>query len=149
MKDPSFRGKPSSTHLIWLDRNSQGDGVQKRFHEEGLRKWCQKCGVDFERDKRVDHERDDEPHLQYRCVFSWQDHADEEFEMDGESWDLSTQKTPRTFVEIDDEGKMRVKSWDDEYVLDVHELWYDGPSLVFEAAEFDGRRRLKAKKLKP
>ena len=53
----------------------------------------------------------------------------------------------RAFVEIDSDGKARVKGWTTEGVVDVTELRVDGPSLVFEAVEFDDTKPLDARVL--
>ncbi|MDG5778509.1 hypothetical protein VB773_11925 [Haloarculaceae archaeon H-GB2-1] len=149
MKDPSFSGKPSPAHILWRDGDvDSGRPTHKRFDEPTLRKWCSNYGVDVETPERVDHERSDEVRQQLQCVFSWQEDAGEHFEIDGSEWDIEAQKTPRTFVEIDTKGLMRVKSWDSEYVLDVYEIRYDGASLVLRAEEFDGPKRLEVTKLR-
>ena len=137
MEPSTFRGKPSDSHVIWR-RSGAGESVPKRFDERRLREWCSERGVDFETDRRVDHDRSDQPRKQYRCVFAW---ADEE-------WEIATRETPRTFLKIDDAGATRVKSWDEEYVLGVEELTLDGGAFVFRAAQFDGTKRLDARKLK-
>jgi hypothetical protein len=144
MKAPTFGGKPSETHLIW---RQSGTG-EKRFDEDALRKWCDAHGVDFEQSKRVDHDRGDQPRQQHRLVFAWAEAASESFAVGDDEWEIETQKTPRTFVEIDSLGESRVKSWDSEHVLDIEELWYDGSALVFEAAETTGPMQLDAAKLK-
>ena len=56
-------------------------------------------------------------------------------------------RRPRAFVEIDSDGKARVKGWTTEGVVDVTELRVDGPSLVFEAVEFDDTNPLDARVL--
>ncbi|WP_123534586.1 hypothetical protein [Halosimplex salinum] len=147
MEPPTFRGKPSDSHVIWR-RSGAGADASKRFDEKHLRRWCSARGVDFETDKRVDHDRSDQPREQYRCVFAWSDAESESFDMGDDEWEIATQETPETFVEIDDAGEVRFKSWDDEFVLDVEELWLDGDAFVFRAAEFDGAKRLDARKLK-
>jgi len=148
MKAPTFRGKPTDEHVIWRRGSGAGD-ADKRFDERRLREWCSAHGVEFETDKRVDHDRGDRPKQQYRCVFSWTEEAGDSFEIDGQQWDIAAQKTPRTFVEIDADGLMRVESWETEHVVDVEQLRCDGASLVFEAAGMDGTKRLRAAKLKP
>lgn len=144
MKAPTFGGKPSDTHVIW---RQSGTG-EKRFDEEALRKWCSAHDVDFESSKRVDHDRGSQPRLQHRLVFTWADQASESFSVGDEDWEIETQKTPRTFVEIDSKGMVRIKGWDNEHVLDLNELWWDGQALVFEASELSSTKRLNAAKLK-
>jgi hypothetical protein len=143
MKAPTFGGKPSDTHVVWRDSGAS----EKRFDEAELRKWCSHYDVDLETSKRVDHDRADETRQQHRIVFAWTDSESESFSMGEDDWQITAQKTPRTFLEIDSKGEVRVKGWNSEQVLDVTELWWDGSSLVFEAAEFDDTKRLDARKL--
>lgn len=138
MEAPTFGGKPSDAHVIW--RGSGGN--VKRFDEGLLRRWCSKYGVDYESSKRVDHDRGSDPRQQHRIVFAWDDSASESFAVGDDEWEIQTQKTPRTFVEIDSEGEARIRGWNSERVLDVHELRVDGASLVLEAAELPGKKRL-------
>ena len=145
MKAPTFGGKPSETHVIWR----QSGAGEKRFDEDALRQWCSNYDVDYETSRRVDHDRGSDPRLQHRLVFAWADQATESFAVGDDEWEIETQKTPRTFVEIDSKGRARIKSWESEHVVDVGELWHDGPGLVFETAETDSAKRLDARKLKP
>ena len=144
MEAPTFGGKPSDAHVIW--RGSGGS--VKRFDEELLRRWSSKYALDFESDRRVDHDRGSEPRTQYQVVFVWEEGASESFSVGDDQWEIQTQETPRTFFEVDSEGLARVRGWDSEAVLDVHELRVDGSSLVLEAAELDGTKRLDARKLR-
>jgi hypothetical protein len=143
MKPPTFRGKPSDDHVIWRRKG----GAAKRFDEDRLREWCARRHIDFETAKRVDHERSERPRDQYRVVFAWSDTEGESFDLGDEQWQIETGETPRTFLEIDSEGEARLKSWSSERILDIEELQVDGDALVFDAAEFDGRKRLDAAKL--
>jgi hypothetical protein len=118
MQAPTFGGKPSDSHVIWRGLG----GSVKRFDERLLRRWCSKYGVDYESSKRVDHDRGSDPRQQHRIVFAWDDSASESFAVGDDEWEIRTQKTPRTFIEIDSEGEARIRSWDSERVLDVHEL---------------------------
>lgn len=138
MKAPTFGGKPSEAHVIWRDSEA-GD---KRFDQAALGEWCSANGVDYEQSSRVDHERGSDPRLQHRLVFAWADHASESFEFGDDEWEIETQKTPRTFIEIDSAGVARIKSWESEHVVDLTELWYDGSALVFEAEETSAPKRL-------
>jgi len=144
MEAPSFGGKPSDAHVIWRGTG----GSVKRFDEELLGRWAEKYAADFESDRRVDHERGADPRVQLRVVFAWGEGASESFSVGDDEWDIRTQETPRTFFEIDSEGLARVNGWDTEAILDVHELRVDGPTLVIEAPEFSGPRRLDARKLR-
>lgn len=149
MKSQSFSGKPSPNHIIWEDGTRSAERGQKRFDEERLKQWCRKHDIDYETSRRVDHDRAPEARDQYRCIFAWKDGAGESFEMDGKEWDIEAQKTPRTFLEIDSKGLVRIKGWESEQVLDVVELRHDGTALVVSAADADGSYRLDARKLKP
>ncbi|QPV62631.1 hypothetical protein I7X12_18175 [Halosimplex litoreum] len=51
------------------------------------------------------------------------------------------------FLEIDETGEARLKSWTDEYVFDLEALWTDGDAVAFRAAGVDGAKRLDARKL--
>jgi hypothetical protein len=144
MEAPTFGGKPSDAHVIW--RGSGGS--VKRFDEELLRRWSSTHALDFESDRRVDHDRGSDPRTQYQVVFAWGDGASESFSVGDDEWEIRTQETPRTFFEVDSEGVARVRGWDSQALLDVHELRVDGSSLVVEAAELDGTKRLDARKLR-
>ncbi|WP_415382149.1 hypothetical protein [Halosimplex sp. TS25] len=146
MEPPSFRGKPSESHVVWR-RSGAEETVPKRFDEQELRAWCSAHGFDFETDKRVDHGRAEEPREQYRTVFAWADEESESFGLGDDEWEIETQETPRTFLEIDGKGQARLKTWTEEYVFDVEELWLDGRSFVFRAAAIDGAKRLDTRKL--
>ncbi|WP_459194172.1 hypothetical protein [Halosimplex sp. J119] len=146
MEAPSFRGKPSESHVIWR-RSGAKEDVPKRFDERALRAWCSTHDFDFETDKRVDHDRADEPREQYRTVFAWADAESESFGLGDDEWEIATQETPRTFLELDERGEARLKTWTDEYTFDVGELWLDGSAFVFRAAGIDGAKRLDARKL--
>jgi len=65
----------------------------------------------------------------------------------GDEWEIATQETPRTFLEIDEAGEARLKSWTDEYVFDLDELWADGAAVAFRATGIDGAKRLDSRKL--
>jgi len=144
MEPPTFRGKPSDDHVIWRRKG----GANKRFDEDALREWCASRGIDFETSKRVDHDRSSRPRVQYRVVFTWTSEEGESFDMGDEEWDISTGKTPRMFLEIDDAGEARLKSWSSERVLDIEELWLDGEALVFDADGLDGAKRLDTRTLR-
>jgi len=141
MKSPSLGNKPSQQHIVWT---SGGEEDIKRFHEDYLKQWCQHFDFDFETYKRTDHERSGETRRQYQCVFSYQEGAGDSFEMNGEEWAIETDKTPRTFIEIDEEGVMRAQGWSVEKIIDVVELWHEGPELLVESRGKDNRMRLDA-----
>ena len=81
-------------------------------------------------------------------MFTWTSEEGESFDMGDEEWDISTGKTPRMFLEIDDAGEARLKSWSSERVLDIEELWLDGEALVFDADGLDGAKRLDTRTLR-
>jgi len=146
MKSPALGRKPSERHIIWTDSGKVGT---KRFHEALLKKWCRKFAAGFEEYSRVDHERSEEPRRQYQCVFSYQKGAGDSFDMGDQEWEITTQKTPRTFVEIDEEGVMRIQGWSIERILDVEQLWYDGSELVVKTSGKDNDLRIDARDLIP
>lgn len=139
----SFREKPSKKHVIWT-RETRDGARTKRFDDEHFEKWARHYNFDFEISKRVDHDRGEKPRQQFRCVFAWGDTGGERFEFGDEEWELGSQETPRTFVEIDEEGIARVKGWHDEAVFDIEELRHEGPKLLLrttggERKRIDGR----------
>lgn len=146
MKSPSIGRKPSDHHIVW--KSGKNDQT-KRFHESLLKKWCRKFSIDFENYTRVDHERSDEPRTQYQCVFSYQSGAGESFDMGDEEWTVQAEETPRTFVEIDESGAMRIQGWSVERIVDVEELWYDGSQLVVKPDGEDRKLTIDATDLRP
>jgi hypothetical protein len=142
MRKPAFGGHPSETHFLWSD-----DGG-KRFDLERLQSWCARYDLTLERDKRVDHDRGDELREQYRVVVTWADGETESFDMGEEKWSMTTQETPRTFLEIDTEGMARVAATESEQVLDLQECWTDGPALCFVANGVEGTKRLPLQRLR-
>ena len=140
----SFRGKPSNSHIIWTETTR--DGVEtRRFDEEHFQKWATHVGFDFETATRVDHERNERPRTQYRVVFSWGTVDSETIEFDDDEWSLGPQKTPRTFIEIDDTGAARVKGWHFETVIEIREMRHKGPELLIDTEE-SGAKRLNGRK---
>ena len=146
MERPSISRKPSKAHIVWTPDPETG---VKRFHEEHLQKWCRHFGFDFERYSRVDHDRGDDSRTQYQCVFSYQKDNSESIEMDGKEWSIATEKMPRTFVEIDEEGLLRIQGWSTERIIDVRELWHDGPELLIRSNDDGSALRLDARDLTP
>lgn len=140
----SFRGKPSKSHIIWV-RETRDGVTNKRFDSDHFRKWAAHCGFDFETTTRVDHDRADEPREQFRVVFKWGTVQQEEIEFGDESWEFGKQKTPRTFIEVDEEGVARVKGWRFERLLDITMMRHKGPELLIETASGE-RKRLNGRK---
>jgi hypothetical protein len=137
--DGSFRGKPSKSHIIWT-RQTRNGAASKKFDHDHFEKWASHCGFDFEQSTRVDHDRSDEPRTQYRCIFKWGRIESETMEMGDEEWSLGSQKTPRTFIELDGEGLARVKGWEFETVMDVVEMRHKGPELLIKTADGTQKR---------
>lgn len=140
MKTGGFRGKPSPAHIVWTSGGGRDSAGKTRFDHQHFEKWASHCGFDFENDTRVDHDRADEPRMQYRCVFAWGQTKGETIEMGDEEWSLGAQKTPRTFIEIDEEAQARVKGWSFETVFDVVELRHKGPELLIATRPGDKKR---------
>lgn len=143
MRRPAFGGHPSETHVLWQD----SDGP-KRFDEDRLRSWCERHDLEFQTDSRVDHGRSEELRGQYRIVVTWSTGESESFDVDGDQWEITTQRTPATFVEIDSDGVARVATGDGERVLDLQELWTDGATLCFRADGFESAKRLPIDRLR-
>ena len=80
-------------------------------------------------------------------MFARADEESESFDMGDEEWEIATRETPWTFLETDDAGEIRIESWNEEYVLDLEGLTPDGDAFVFRATQFDGTKRLDARKL--
>lgn len=139
MTNGSFRGKPSKSHIIWT-RETRNGATNKQFDHAHFEKWVDHCGFDFQQATRVDHDRADEPRTQYRCVFKWGRMEGETMELGDEEWSLGTQKTPRTFIELDDEGLARVKGWSFETVMNVTDMRHKGPELLIVTASGDKKR---------
>lgn len=144
MKRPSISRKPTKAHIVWTSDDDKG---VKRFDENHLRKWCNHYGFDFERYTRVDHDRSDEPRTQYQCVFSYQRGAGDSFSMGDREWSIQTNKTPKTFIEIDEEGMLRVQGWSTNRVIDIESLWHKGSALLIRSADGDKDLKLDAKDL--
>jgi hypothetical protein len=141
-----FRGRPSKKHIIWT-RETRDSVTKKRFDDERFEKWANHYNFDFETSKRVDHDRAEGPRMQYRCVFAWGQMEGKRFEFGDEEWDLGSQKTPRTFIEVDGEGYARIKDWGNEDVYNVRTMKYRGPNLLVRTSGGE-EIRLEGKKLK-
>lgn len=136
MPSRNFRGKPSDSHIIW-SRETRNGVARKRFDSDRLEQWAGHFGFDLEREKRVDHDRGADKRTQYQCVFAWTSTGGESIEFGDEEWELGNQRTPRTFIEIDDEGIARVKSWDDEFIVDIKTMAHKGPVLLVQTSDGD------------
>lgn len=134
-----YRDRPSKKHVIWTRRTR--DGVtKKRFDNEHFEKWASHYDFDFETARRTDHERADESRVQFRCVFSWGETESQSFEFGEEEWELAGQETPRTFVEIDEEGVARIKGWNSEMLCTITEMQFDGPTLRIKTSNDETKR---------
>lgn len=145
MKNGGFRSKPTPAHIIWVRGGGRGSGGKKRFDDAHFEKWASHCGFDFERETMVDHERADEPRTQHRVVFTWGTSDEETISLGDEEWSMGSQRTPRTFIEVDEAGLARVKGWSFERVIDVVEMRHKGPELLIEDASGE-KKRLNARK---
>lgn len=122
-----FGSKPSEAHVIW--RSGRDNGGEKRFDFEYLELWAAHFGADYEQWERVDHERSAEPRVQHVCVFARSKSGGEEVSLGGESWNMGAVEKPRTFIEIDEAGLLRLQGWTTAATLDVDELVIDGTIL--------------------
>lgn len=141
----SFRGKPTKKHILW-SRETRDGAARKRFDRDYFSRWAAHYDVDFDTDTRVDHDRSDDPRAQCRCVFTWERMESESVELGDEEWSFGQQRTPRTFIEIDEKGLARIRDWDDERVVDLRVLRHEGPVLFGERAD-GNNERLDARRL--
>lgn len=141
----TFGQKPSNSHVVWTNRSGEGKG-KKRFDFNYLRLWAANFGIDYETRIRVDHDRSERPREQHLVVFEWTTTDSETLEMGDSSWEFGGNETPRTFVEIDERGVARMKSWDREVIVDLRELWIEGPVLRMKTAEH-GKKTLDTRNL--
>ncbi|MBV0903390.1 hypothetical protein [Haloarcula salina] len=128
-----FGSKPSDAHVIW--RSGRNNDGKKKFDFEYLELWAAHFGVDFEQWTRVDHDRGDEPREQFACVFRWSKTGGQELSVGDEEWTMGTQRKPRTFLEIDEEGMVRLRGWSTEATLDVDELVLQKTVLKLRTAD--------------
>jgi len=139
-----FGSKPSDSHIIW--RNGRDDGGIKRFDFEYLELWAAHFGVEYAEWERVDHDRGDEPRAQHVCVFTRAKSGGKEVSLDGETWAMGGTEKPRTFLEIDDAGMLRLRGWTTKRIIDVDELVVDGPRIRLRTADGE-TKSLDARKL--
>jgi hypothetical protein len=128
-----FGSKPTDAHVIW--RSGRDDDGAKRFDFEYLELWAAHFGADYEEWERVDHERSDEPRTQHVCVFSRTRAGGDEVSLGGETWTMGATEKPRTFIEIDEAGLLRLQGWSTQAILDVTELVIDGPTLKLRTVD--------------
>jgi hypothetical protein len=132
-----FNSKPTDAHVIW--RSGRDSDGKKKFDFEYLRLWAAHFGVEYKQWERVDHERADEPRTQHVCVFRRATTDENELSLDGESWSMGTVKKPRTFVEIDEAGVIRLRSWSHKNIYDAEEFFID--STVFKLKTANGEKK--------
>lgn len=138
-----YRDRPSEAHIIWT-RKIRNGATKKRFDTDRLETWAAHYGFDVEQTRRTDHERSDKSRLQMRCVFARGQRSAESFEFGDDEWEIASQETPRTFVEIDEAGVARLEGWETETLCDVREMQFEGPVLHItttdgESLRVDGR----------
>lgn len=145
VKIGSFRGKPSQSHILWTRRAGDGNG-SKRFDEDHFRRWVTHCGFDFDKQKRIDHERAAESRLQFRCVFRWGTREETSVQIGASELTLGSQKTPITFIEIDEAGDARIKVGNTEEIYHIVELRHQGKVLLLKT-ESGAKKKLDGDKL--
>ncbi|WP_277541622.1 hypothetical protein [Haloarcula laminariae] len=128
-----FGSKPSEAHVIW--RSGRDADGQKRFDFEYLELWAAHFGIDYEEWERVDHERGEQARKQHVCVFARAETGGTEVSLGGESWSMDAATKPRTFIEIDEAGMVRLQGWTTKTTLDVVELVIDGTTLKLRTAD--------------
>jgi len=128
-----FGSKPSEAHVIW--RSGRDNDGKKRFDFEYLELWAAHFGADYEEWERVDHERSEEPRVQHVCVFARTKSGGEEVSLGGKSWNMAAVEKPRTFIEVDGAGLLRLQGWSTAATLDVDELVIDGTTLKIRSAD--------------
>lgn len=142
-----FGSKPSDAHVIW--RSGRDDDGTKRFDFEYLELWAANFGVEYEQWERVDHQRGDEPRQQHVCVFTRARSGGEEVSLGGETWTMAATDRPRTFIEIDEAGMLRLQGWSTEATIDVDELVVDGTTLKLRTAAGETKSLDTAKLMSP
>jgi hypothetical protein len=128
-----FGSKPSDAHVVW--RSGRNNDGKKRFDFEYLELWAAHFGAEYEEWERVDHERGEESRQQHVCVFARTKGDETAVSLDGESWTMGATEKPRTFVEIDEAGMLRLQGWSTESIFDVSELVIDGATLKLRTAD--------------
>jgi hypothetical protein len=134
-----YRDRPSKAHIIWTRETRDGAGT-KRFDGERFEKWADHCGFDFETTRRTDHDRADESRRQFQCIFAWGTSNSERIELGDEEWELASQETPQTFIEIDEEGVARLKGWNSETLCDIREMRFEESTLRIRTQSGDTKR---------
>lgn len=145
MKIGSFRGKPSKSHILWTRGGGEGT-ASKRFDEAHFRRWVAHCGFDFDKQKRIDHDRADVSRLQFRCVFRWGTREEKSVQIGESELNLGSQKTPIAFIEIDEAGQARIKVGRTESIYDLAELRHEGKTLLL-TTESGEKKKLDGEKL--
>ena len=132
--------RPSERHVVWPTESSSGP--DRAVDPRPLVAWSERFGFDVERTTRVDHDRADGPRPQIRVVFRRDRAESRTLSLGDREWTLGGHEVPAGFVEIDDRGAARVKTWETDRVLDLQSLRIDGATLCLEAESFPGEKRL-------
>lgn len=134
MERRSIKKKPSKAHIVWTP---DPDRDLKRFDERHMRKWCNYLGADFEKYSRVDHDRGEDSRTQYQCVFTYQKDGRKAVNVGGKQLTMKTSEIPDTFIELDEEGVMRIQGKSKAQILDVQEFWHKGRVIFVRAKNRD------------
>jgi hypothetical protein len=121
-------GKPSDGHVIWCG----GDG--KQFDFEYLALWAALFGYEFGQWERVDRERPDQPGQRQVCVFA-RGVETESSPGRAETGTADDGARPRTFLEIDEAGVVRLRGWNTDTTIAVTELSVDGRTLTLRTVD--------------
>jgi hypothetical protein len=132
--------RPSERHVVWPTEGLSGP--DRAVDPRPLLAWSDRFDFDAQRTTRVDHDRADDPRPQVRVVFRWESVEPQTLTMGDREWTLGGQEVPGGFVEIDDRGAARIKTWETDRVFDLAALRVDGPTLVLDAEAFDDEKRL-------
>ena len=133
-----FGSKPSDAHIIWRTGRDQ-DG-KKRFDFEYLELWAAHFGVDYEEWTRTDHRRSDDSRAQHALIFHYSETGGQEVSLGDREWKMGSQKRPRTFIEIDETGVARMRSWSSEVILDIAELVADGTTFKLRTMDDEAKK---------
>ncbi len=137
--------RPSERHVVWPTESASGP--DRAVDPRPLVAWAQRFGFDTERTKRVDHDRAERSRPQVRIVFRRERAETQTLSMGEREWTLGGTEVPAGFLEIDDRGAARVRTWETDRVVELESLRIDGPRLVLEAGAFEGEKRLDGREL--
>ena len=132
--------RPSEHHVVWP--TPEGSGPDRAVDPRPLVAWSQQFDFDVEQTTAVDHDRADGPRPQVRSVFRHERADTHRLTMGDRTWTLGGHRTAGAFIELDDRGTARIRTWEEDVVLDLESLRVDGPHLVLESDEFFGEKRI-------